>query len=74
MSLPPVLGAPLRRDNHFEHSYFYLKNISTGFSALPGGIKSMSAGQRPLCPAGHLPHKGEIDSRHCLRQLSTLQE
>jgi hypothetical protein len=34
MSLPPVLGAPLRRDNQFEHSYFDLKNISTGISAM----------------------------------------
>jgi len=40
MSLPPVLGAPLRRDNHFEHSYFYLKNISTGFSANIAGFRS----------------------------------
>jgi hypothetical protein len=74
MSLPPVLGAPLRRDNHFEHSYFYLKNISTGFSALPGGIKSTSAGQRPLCPAGHLPTRGRSAVATAFAKLSTLQE
>jgi len=39
MSLPPVLGAPPRRDHHFEHSYFYLKNISTGISAIAAGIQ-----------------------------------
>jgi len=38
MSLPPVLGAPPRRDHHFEHSYFYLKNISTGIRQLLRGF------------------------------------
>ncbi|TPM43388.1 lytic murein transglycosylase [Mesorhizobium sp. B2-3-2] len=27
----------------------------------------------PLCPAGHLPHKGEIGCRECFRQSSTLK-
>jgi hypothetical protein len=33
MSLPPVPDAPQRRDHHFEHSYFEMKNISTQQSA-----------------------------------------
>jgi hypothetical protein len=33
MSLPPVPDAPQRRSHHFEHSYFQMKNISTGNSA-----------------------------------------
>ncbi|TPM27547.1 lytic murein transglycosylase [Mesorhizobium sp. B2-3-5] len=33
-----------------------------------------SLSRAPLCPAGHLPHKGEI-GRYCgLRQFSTLQK
>ncbi|RVC78221.1 MAG: hypothetical protein E5Y89_21230 [Mesorhizobium sp.] len=64
MSFPPVLGAPLRRNDHFEHSYFYLKNISTDISALPGGINSLSDGSSPPVLEGISP-QGEEISRHC---------
>ncbi|TIW33515.1 MAG: hypothetical protein E5V62_20135 [Mesorhizobium sp.] len=57
MSFPPVLGAPLRRNDHFEHSYFYLKIFQPTFRRCRAESIRCPTGPRPLSLRAS-PHKG----------------